>query len=417
MWGVRNVCRWACSAFLCALLPCCVAHATDPKDLLDLQRLTKELKLSPAQQDSAKQKIEQIRKVLETFEWDYARMTCEACIWKGERAPLDVLKERKKKAYTEVEGLLRAFREGLDKGQQARLDKMMKGWDRLLDLSLNEKLPFYYVDTRPIFNKLENDREIPYTTFTDSFSLDPERTYADILKAWTARTYLSNAPNFEEANRMPGIAEVPDLGVRTLPGPMKGKLVHSPLVVTATLMSPDLVEAEVRHIREYYNPEGQGLDSIRTAYRTQNRVGDAILIRLKMSTPNAAPFLAKKNWIIYLEDNNGMGYEPIEVREEAVRPIEAIKLEIPGATYEVTDVFGNYYPYIPGEKTYLTEKAQDITYVGNEALVKAFFPVRNLRGAPVVTPETSSLKLIIKPAEGDAGPAEAEWKFKKQKKS
>ncbi|MSS73315.1 MAG: hypothetical protein EXS64_17770 [Candidatus Latescibacteria bacterium] len=417
MWGVRNVCRWACGIVLCTLLPCCVAYGADSRDLVDLQKLKKELKLSPAQQDSAKQKIEQIRKVLETFEWDYAKMTCEAAIWKGDRPSLDVLKERKKKAYMEVENLLRTFREGLDKGQQARLDKMMKGWDRLLDLSFNEKLPFYYVDTRPIFNKLENDREVPYTTFTDPPSLDPERTYADVLKAWTTRTYLSNISNFEEANRLPGIAEVPDIGVRTLPGPVKGKLVQSPLIVVATLMSPDLIEAEIRLLHKYYNPEGQSLDSIRTAYQTQNRVGDAILIRLKMSTPNAAPFLAKKNWVIYLEDKNGMDYEPIEVREEVVRPIEAIKLEVPGATYEVTDVFGNYYPYIPGEKTYLTEQTQNVTYVGNEALVKVFFPVRNLREAPVVTPESAFLRLIIKPADGDAGPTEAEWRFKKQKKS
>ncbi len=415
MWGVKDVCRWACGALLCAVLPCCVAYGAEPRDLLDLQKLTKELKLAPAQQDSAKQKVEQIREVLEACEWDYARMTCEAFIWKGERTPLDVLKERKKKAYTEVESLLRAFREGLDKGRQTRLDRMMKGWDRLLDLPLHEKLPFYYVDTRPIFNRLENDREVSYTTFTDPSSLDPDWNYADILRTWTARTYLSNVLNFED--QMPGIAEVPHVNVRTIPGPVKGKLVQSPLVVAATLMSPDLVEAEVQHIHKYYNPESQSLDAIRAAYLTQNRVGDAILVRLKMSTPNAAPFLSKKNWIIYFEDNDGTGYEPIEVREEAVRPIEAIKLEVPGATYEVTDVFGTYYPYIPGEKTYLTEETQNITYVGNEAQVKVFFPVRNLRGAPVVTPETSFLKLIIKPAEGNADPAEAEWRFKKQKKS
>jgi hypothetical protein len=291
---------------------------------------------------------------------------------------------------------------------------MMKGWDRLLDLSYNEKLPFYYVDTRPIFSKLENDREVPYTTFTDPPS--PGQTYADVLKTWTARTYLSNIP-IEEASRLPGIAEIPDISLRTLPGAPKGKLVQSPLIVGATLMSPDLAEAEVRLLHTYYNPDGQSLEAIRTAYQAQNRVGEAILMRLKLSTPNAAPFLAKKNWIIYFADKDGMDYEPIEVREEVVRPIEAIKLEVPGATYEVTDVFGNYYPYIPGEKTYLTEQTQNVTYVGNEALVKVFFPVRNLRGAPVVTPETSSLKLIIKPAEGDAGPAEAEWRFKKQKKS
>ena len=143
MGGMKNIRGWLCRTALCVLFPCCAAYGFASKDLLDARKLTKELKLSSAQQDSAAQIIARIRNVLETFEWDYAKMTCEAAVWKGERPPLEALKERKKKAYTDVDSLFQGFRQGLDKAQQTRMDGMMKAQDGLLDLHLNDKIPFY----------------------------------------------------------------------------------------------------------------------------------------------------------------------------------------------------------------------------------------------------------------------------------
>ena len=59
---------------LCFIFPALVAYGRGPEDLLDLRKLTKKLKLSPAQQDSARRKISQIQNTLKAFEWDYARM-------------------------------------------------------------------------------------------------------------------------------------------------------------------------------------------------------------------------------------------------------------------------------------------------------------------------------------------------------
>ena len=57
---------------LCFIFPALVAYGQGPEDLLDLRKLTKKLKLSPAQQDSARRKISQIQNTLKAFEWDYA---------------------------------------------------------------------------------------------------------------------------------------------------------------------------------------------------------------------------------------------------------------------------------------------------------------------------------------------------------
>jgi len=81
-----------------------------------------------------------------------------------------------------------------------------------------------------------------------------------------------------------------------------------------------------------------------------SRLDEAILIRLKMSTPYSERYLRMDRWIVYLEDDQGSGYEPVQISEEALHPLEALQIALPGRQAEVTDVFGNYYPYIPYQK-------------------------------------------------------------------
>ena len=415
MLAKRTPCRWVVCLLICIFLPAGETYGANPKDLLNLKKIRKKLKLSSAQQDTARQKVDQIKDILTRFEWDYAKMTCEAAIWKGDRASLKVIKDRKKDAYTQVEDLLKTFRDGLGERQKRRLDKMMEGWEGLLDLQFNKDIPFYYIDTRPVFRNMENDRDVPYLNFTKPPSMASPERYRDVLKRWTARTYISTLTLGE--NQMPGISEAPELNIRSVGTSLEGNLVRSPLIISATLMAPDLVKAEIDHLNTYYKSEDQTLDELRKAYSEKNQVGDAILIRMKLTTPFAAPYLDLDNWIIYLEDNEGTGYEPADLKVVAIHPIEAIKIDVPGQTYEVTDVLGTYYPYVPGEKTYLTQGAAKFTYVGYEAQVKAFFPAYKLGGAPVISPRTKFLKLIIKPAKDRNFEGEAKWNFKRSRKS
>ena len=410
--AIRHTLCWLFLAF--SQFPWGVAHALAPKDLLDTNKLRSELNLTRAEQDSARQMVSEIRRVLEGFHWDFGRMTCEAAIWKGQRPTLTELKDRKKAAYTETENLFKGFRNGLEESQRLRLDRIMKGWEALLDLRIKDDLPFYYVDTRPVFRRMEDQRDVYRADFAAPPALDPARTYAQVLKTWTLRTYLA-ALAVEDAAAPPSIGENPELNVRESTTSVQGTVVRSPLIVAATLMAPDLVEAEVRMLHQFYNPEQQDLDVIRAAYRSDNRVGDAILIRLKMTTPYAASFLSLKNWIIYLEDDGGTGYEPIEASEESVHPLESIQISVPGRTYEIDDVLGTYYPYVPGEKSYLTEPTQTVTYGGHEAHIKLFFPICDAAGAPVISPKAEFVRLIIKPSNRDGNLAEVRWNFKKHR--
>ncbi len=390
------------------------AFRENPKDLLDLQKLTRRLDLSPAQQDSAGQMIDRMRNVLEAFGWDDAKRTCEASVWGQDPPASETLKARKRKAIEDMKGLLMPFAETLGEDQKTRLRGLTRGLNRLLNLPPSGKVPFIHVDTRPIFDRVENRRLVRRTTFTDPPALDPSQTYADVLKAWTIRTFLrgDDAPQHD-------VADYSVWDVRQNMQVLKGRLIQSSLIAAATLVSPDLVEAEIQHLHQYYNPDGRSLEAIRTAYRMQNRVGEAILIRLKLGTPYAAPFLARKNWTIFIEDDTGSAYEPVEEQAQAARPREGIALDIPGRTYEAVYHEPTRVPdpsVSKRETIFWADESERVAYAGNEALVKLFFPARRRDGTPVVTPETESLRLIIKPAEGDGYEIVMTWTFGQPKK-
>jgi hypothetical protein len=111
-----------------------------------------------------------------------------------------------------------------------------------------------------------------------------------------------------------------------------------------------------------------------------------------------------------------MGYEPKSVTERAYYPIEAIRVSVPGQEVEVTDIFGDYFSPIPGDKErYFLEAPHQVTYVGNEKLLQVYFPGHNFQGNPVITPNTKYLKLIIQSQETDFGRCELFWDLKRPK--
>ena len=382
---------------LCIIFPALVAYGRGPEDLLDLRKLTKKLKLSPAQQDSARWKISQIRNTLKAFEWDYARMTSEAAIWKGMSGDLNEVRDRKKKAIAEIDRVLDNFRGSLDSRQQDRLDGMTKRKERLLDLRFNQKMPFCYIDTWAGLHE-PNQTDVYYFSFTKPQKQDQSKSYSDLLKTRIVRTYAPlNDPLRSESHITDDLWQ-PTRGKHG-PG-LENRLVRSPLTVAATLMSPDLVEAEVHHICKYYNPKGRSLSTIREAYWSKNRIENAIFIRLKMRTPYAPSFLSLKNWTIYLEDDEGTAYEPIEAEEMGiVRPHEPMQVRHTGEI-----VWRKGWRLSPGTDS-LEESTGAYTYSPREARVKLFFPIRNFLGTDVVTQKTKYLKLYIKYS-GDGSPSD-----------
>ena len=180
-------------------------------------------------------------------------------------------------------------------------------------------------------------------------------------------------------------------------------------------MVPDLGRAEAELLWDHYSRESEDREAAFDHYWGQNRLNDAILIRLKLSTPFAEAYLNLDRWIIYLEDSEGIGYEPAQVDQGAFYPLEALEITLPGREAEVTDVFGTYTG-MPGYKEHIyLEAPSKIVYTGHEKLLKLFFPSKGFQDRPVVTEKTQFLKLVVQSQENDLGRAELVWDLKRRK--
>ena len=390
------------------------AEAARLSDVLDADRLAKYVKADADQKATLSGQIQHLKRIISDYQWDRNRKTCEAALWMGNVPDVKKLRKERKEALKTTDAIVEKMKEGLSAKQARRMDKLLdKG--NLLDVSVSEH-PFHFVQNAPLFTSFHDRSEVYKITLPGMPDPDNTWTYAQLLKTWTIRGYIPAFRPIDDParNAGPGFADHPDLQTRVLPTSLKARLVQSPLLISATLQVPDLSKREFELVRDHFSRKDQTPKW--NTYQEQNRLEDAIQVRLKLNTPYNKAFLNPERWIIFLEDSEGIGYEPIEAREAAFYPLEALQINLPGTEMEVTDVFGQYYPYIEGNKErFYLEAPATVTYVGNEKLVRLFFPGRDFQGNPVVTEDTKYLKLVVQSEENDFGRSELIWELKKPK--
>ena len=232
---------------------------------------------------------------------------------------------------------------------------------------------------------------------------------------WTARAYTpSGRPIDELQQEQSDIFNRPDLQVRALPGSARDRIAKSPLLLAATLLVPDLAWAESELLWNHYPHEQQDREELWSDYRQQNHLNDEIQVRVNMSTPHAKAYLNLDRWIVYLEDEEGTGYEPIRTEQIAFNALEALEISLPGREAEVTDVFGTYTGQ-PGYRDHIyLEAPSRVVYTGHEKLVAFYFTGRDFRGKPVVDEKTRSVKLVVQSQHDDFGRAELVWNTKRR---
>lgn len=404
----------AFSAFLVFLLALPLSAAS-LEDLLYPDKLAEAVKAKDAQKPALAAYAQRLNQMVSDYQWERGRKTCEAVLWQGRAPDIRELHELRKTARKAVDAILDTIKAELDSKQAKRIDKLLKGKDNILDIPISD-LPFAHVNNTPLFSRFRNNGEAYKISLPGAPDPDSSWSYADLLSLWTVRAYIPNPRQLDEISQEPGMSKYPDMGIRELPTSVKARIVKSPLLLAATLMVPDLNQTECNLLWDHYPHETDSREDVWTRYKEQNRHDDAILIRLKMSTPYSERYLKPERWIIYLEDNEGTGYEPVQIVEEAVRPIETIEISLPGREAEVTDVFGNYYPYIPGQKELIyLEAPSKVKYTGTEKLVKLFFPLKNFMGKSVVTEKTEHLKLVVQSREEEFSRTELVWELKRSK--
>jgi len=404
----------AFSAFLVFFLAPPLSAAS-LEDLLYPDKLEDAVKAEDAQKPALAAYAQRLKQVVSDYQWERGQKTCEAVLWQGRAPDIRELHELRKTARKTVDAILDTLKAELNSKQVKRIDKLLKGKGNILDVPISD-LPFAYVNNTPLFSRFRNNGEAYKISLPSAPDADSSWFYADLLRIWTVRAYIPSQRPIDAISQEPGMTTYPDMGIRELPTTVKTRIVKSPLLLAATLMVPDLSRTECDLLWDHYPHEAEGREDVWTRYKAQNRLDDAILIRLKMSTPYSERYLKPERWIIYLEDSEGIGYEPIQIVEEAVHPIESIEISLPGREAEITDVFGNYYPYIPGQKEVIyLEAPSKVTYTGTEKLVKLFFPLRDFLEKSVVTEKTEHLKLIVQSREEDFSRTELVWELKRSK--
>jgi hypothetical protein len=372
-------------------------HAADLDDLFDIQKLSKHLKATQAQKEAITTHIPKLTEIIGGYQLTRAKKLCEATLWQGHIPRIKTLRALRKTTLDSVDATIESLKEAaqFNEKQTKNLDKILKGNDNILDYPI-AKHPYYHVVNSPIIKDFLREKHAYRITLPSQPNPNNSWTYAQLLETWTARGFIPT-----------------DLQTRVLPQGERARLVKSPLLISATLLVPDLAKAEFDLLKNNYAPDSIDVTTW-DEYVSQNQMNDMIQVRLKLNTPFNEKYLDLSRWIIFLEDDEGVGYEPRQVNARAFYPLEAVEVSVPGQEIEVTDVFGQYFSPIPGEKErFYLEAPSRMTYVGNEKLLQLYFPGRDFQGSPIVDEKTKFLKLIVQSQETDFGRSELIWRIEK----
>ncbi len=396
-----------------AVLTCLIglageALAAAPEDLLEHARYRKHLGASETQAEALAPLVDSLRSVIGAYQWEYGRRTHEGRLWLGFTPTLKQLHQLEKGTRRQVDALLDSVRVILNDRQEKRLTKILKSRQDLLDYTIVDT-PFYRINNSPLNPHAREQTDAYKIALPDPEWQDTPLTYKQLLHSWTIRNYVQNPVRAE-----PGLAERPDMQFETTSPTIKRLAVQSPLLLSATVAVPELLHEEFDLLFEHYPHTFSSKQSAWRDFAASNRLSDAVLVRLKMSTPGSDYHLQTDRYIIYIEDSNGIAYEPLQVEETSHYKLEALEIDLPGRSMQVTDVFGRYTG-IPGytETRYL-ELPSRIRYAGQEKLLKLYFPGHDFQGQPIVRADLKHLKLIVKPEDNTFHPLELKWNLKKK---
>lgn len=382
---------------------CAVANAAGPEDLLEPGKFVRYVKASPEQRDRLNAWVDSLRAAVADHQWEYRRQTNEGRLWQGFIPSLKELHELEKQTRERTDAHLDSIRAILDSRQRDRLAGILKKND-LLRHPIRE-VPFHHISTSPLNPKFDDRAKGYRITLPGGETEAAGWSYEDLLDTWTVSQYvrIPDGPTSES------LLYSPDVQVSANSPTLRSLIVRSPLIVAATLLVPDLARAEFDVLYEHYPHTFESRASAWETYGEANGLDDHIVVRLKLSTPYNEYYLDTDRYIIYLEDPEGTGYEPVKVDAEPVRKLEALEIRLPGQTVTYTDVFGTYTG-IPGYKeTRTLRNPAKVRYAGQQRLIRLHFPSRTFAGDPVVGENTREMTLIIQPEIENLPRMELEW--------
>jgi len=177
----------------------------------------------------------------------------------------------------------------------------------------------------------------------------------------------------------------------TMTGGPGGGISEFPLHITATLMDTFLIEAGLRHYATLVGMTPDEKTAFRTAYFQRYDVENHLLIWCELQTSWTELYLDLERWIIFIEDDAGNQYEPVQILEEP-KPI----------TQMVTDSLPGFQPEQRSTRWKIHQKT-----------LMLCFPKRDFMENLILSERVRFLKLVFQMSEDETTRAEGIWAFKK----
>jgi hypothetical protein len=164
-----------------------------------------------------------------------------------------------------------------------------------------------------------------------------------------------------------------------------------PLHIAATLMDSLLIEAGLQHYAALLTMTPEERTKFRNAYYRRYDPTNHILIWCELRTTWTELFLDSNRWIIFIEDDAGNRYEPVQILEQS-QPIRQIERDsLAGFQYE-QERWG---------------------WEVHQKSLMLCFPKRDFYKNPILSEGSQFLKLVFQLSEDEKTRTEGIWVFKR----
>ena len=173
-----------------------------------------------------------------------------------------------------------------------------------------------------------------------------------------------------------------------------------PIVVTATLVDELFIEAEHRYTAPPDSTDGSAGQARLQALITKQQVKDLLTIRMVLSTSLHESYIDMDRWVAYIEDQDGRPYEPTEIVEvgassSAERPTNLVAGRQRGA-----------------ERGFRGRPESENLFVRKARRYNLRFPSTDVYGNDLIKPETESLQLVFFDKNDPLFRTQGKWELK-----
>ncbi|MGB2698246.1 MAG: hypothetical protein WBD28_10370 [Candidatus Zixiibacteriota bacterium] len=169
----------------------------------------------------------------------------------------------------------------------------------------------------------------------------------------------------------------------------RGKDSEFPIQITATLMDSLLIEAGLKYYVSFLEMTPEEEAEFRSNYYSKYDPANNLLIWCELQTNWAKLHLDPDRWTIFIEDDAGNQYEPVQILEES-QPIRQTEM----------DIFPDFQP-----------KLGLRGWESHQKTIMLCFPKFDFYQNPILSDKLQFLKLVFKLSDDQKARAEGIWVF------